>query len=242
MPVVIRSWPLRRDGDGPSGTGPRAWRPSASVTRFAALLLLIGVLAAGAMSGVMPDASTVSAGVDEAGVLAPVVVVVVTSLLLASLVPRSALAAAAGVLFGALPGALYVMAGALLGAGLAFEIGRWLGRDFVRNRRRGAAVDRFLLRRGLLGVLMLRVLPIAPFGLVSYSLGATAVRRPVYLLGTALGIAPSTLIFATLGASAMAPASPAFLLSTSAAAVLAMAGVFGARRVHRDLAAQSLRR
>ena len=237
---MIRLCPSRRRGPDestPSVPGPR---PTA-VMRFGVLVAFIVVLAVAVMSGLMPNASTVSATLARAGVFAPVAIVVGTSLLLASLVPRTVLAAAAGVLFGALPGAAYVMAGAMLGAVLAFEVGRWLGRDFVRGRRRAAGLDRFLQRRGLLGVLTLRLLPVAPFGLVSYGFGATAVRRPVYVTGTVLGIAPSTLIFATLGANAMTPASPAFVLSTVAAVVVAAGGLIGGRRLTRRVSSRPQR-
>ena len=160
--MIGRSPSRRRnlDPSAPSGPGPP---PASAVVRFVVLVALIAILAAAVMSGLMPNASTVSATLGRAGVLAPVAIVIGTSLLLAALVPRTVLAAAAGVLFGALPGAVYVMAGAMLGAVLAFEVGRWLGRDFVRGRRRAARLDRFLQRRGLLGVLTLRLLPVAPF-------------------------------------------------------------------------------
>lgn len=201
--------------------------------RFAALLALIVVPAAAVLTGVTPSATTVSNVARQAGVFAPLVIVAGTALLLSAMVPRTVLAAAAGAVFGAPEGALYVLAGALLGATIAFGTGRLLGRDFVRSHTRGAAADRFLQRRGLLGVLVLRLLPIAPFGLVSYALGATGVRVWTYLLGTLLGIAPGTALYAVLGANATAPTSPAFIASTLAAVTMATAGIVGARTVLR---------
>ena len=215
----------RGPGTDISGARTRSLAP----VRFAALVGLIVALAVTAATATMPNASDATRAVEDAGAFAPVVIVVVTSILVTALVPRTLIAGAAGALFGALWGAVFVMAGALLGAVAAFEVARWLGRDFLRGRRRAAALDKFLHRRGLLGVLVLRLLPVAPFGLVSYAFGATAVRRPVYLLATVLGIAPSTVIFATLGATAMSPTSPAFLLSATAAVGLALAGMLGLR-------------
>lgn len=123
---------------------------------------------------------------DAAGRFAPLLVVVM-AVLLAALIPRSGLAAGAGLLFGAWAGAGYVMAGALLGAVLAFAIGRWLGRDFLDARRRAAALNSWLDCRGLLGVFVLRLLPIAPFGLISYAFGATRVRLRTFTAATLLG-------------------------------------------------------
>ena len=206
---------------------------AAARVRFGLLLAGLAALLVAALTGVLPDLTEMAAASPPSGPLASFAVIGAVAVLLSALVPRSVLAAGAGLLFGATTGALYVMAGALVAAVLAFEIGRWLGRDYIRGRRRAAAVDSFLERRGITGVLVLRLLPIAPFGLVSYAFGATAVPRSAYLLATALGIAPSTIVFATLGAHALTPASPAFSLSTVAALGLAAAGVLGARAASR---------
>ena len=91
----------------------------------------------------------------------------------------------------------------------------------------------FLERRGVTAVLIARLIPVAPFGLASYAFGATAVRRLPFLTATALGIGPSTVIFASLGADAMRPTSPAFIVPTLAAITFAVAGLVGARAVIR---------
>jgi uncharacterized membrane protein YdjX (TVP38/TMEM64 family) len=71
-------------------------------------------------------------------------------------------------------------------------------------------------------VLTLRLLPVAPFGLVSYAFGATGVRLRAYLAGTALGAVPSTVVYATLGAHALSPGSPGFVYSLLAALVMSL--------------------
>ena len=218
----------------PADPGPPA-EPggTAGRVRFGLLLVTLAGLVAAASTGVLPDLNRMAAALPTSGSLGSLAVIGAAALLLSALVPRTVVAAGAGLLFGATAGALYVMAGALLAAVLAFEVGRWLGRDYIRAHRRAAVVDGFLERHGITGVLVLRLLPIAPFGLVSYAFGATAVPRSAYLLATALGIAPSTIVFATLGAHALTPASPAFILSTIAAFGLAAAGVLGARAASR---------
>jgi hypothetical protein len=74
----------------------------------------------------------------------------------------------------------------------------------------------------------LRLLPIAPFGLVSYAFGATGVSFRAYLAGTSIGMLPSTVIYASLGASALNPGTPGFALSLTAALVMALATSTGA--------------
>ncbi|WP_430781834.1 TVP38/TMEM64 family protein [Actinoplanes sp. G11-F43] len=190
------------------------------------VLLIVLVLACAvtvAVAGV-PEPERLAAGVVELGVFGPVAVVGGTTLLLAALVPRSVLAAGAGLVFGPLAGGGYVLAGAALAALLAFGAGRVLGREFVAARGRLAGLDAWLARRGVLSVALMRILPIAPFGLVSYGFGTTAIRVRHYLIGTAIGAAPSTLVYATLGDSALSPGSPGFALSIGAAVLLAAGG------------------
>jgi uncharacterized membrane protein YdjX (TVP38/TMEM64 family) len=160
----------------------------------------------------------------------PVPVILASALLLAALVPRSVLAAGAGLVFGPPAGAAYVLAGAALAALVAFAAGRLLGREFVAGHSRLAALDTWLTSHGVLSVALLRILPVAPFGLVSYAFGTTGIRVGSYLLGTALGAAPSTVVYATLGASALDPGSPGFALSIAAAVLLALGGAVAVRR------------
>jgi uncharacterized membrane protein YdjX (TVP38/TMEM64 family) len=191
--------------------------------RFAALVALVaGAALVGAVSG-LPRPGTLTDAAARAGGVHPVLAVLAAAVLLAALVPRTVLAAVAGLLFGALPGALYVLCGALLGAAVAFALGRWLGRDFVGGRRRVVVLDAWLSRRGVLGVLLLRLLPIAPFGLVSYAFGTSGVRWGAYLAGTGLGALPSTVVYATLGATALSPGTPAFAVSVAAAVTMGVA-------------------
>jgi uncharacterized membrane protein YdjX (TVP38/TMEM64 family) len=192
-----------------------------------AFIVLLG--AATAALGV-PQPSAAAAMVADFGPLGPPAVVAATALLLAALVPRSVLAAAAGLVFGPLMGSAYVLAGAALGAMVAFTLGRWLGRDFLSARL--TRLDRWLTTRGTWPVVVLRILPIAPFGLVSYGFGTTAIRVRHYLAGTAIGVVPSTVVYAHLGAAAMRPGSTAFLVSCAAAVVLAV-GVAAAHAVLR---------
>jgi uncharacterized membrane protein YdjX (TVP38/TMEM64 family) len=63
-------------------------------------------------------------------------------------------------------------------------------------------VDTWLRRRGLLSVLVVRMLPIAPYGLVSYAYGASGTRTHHYFGGTVIGALPSAVTYAAIGAAA----------------------------------------
>ncbi|MFC4068645.1 TVP38/TMEM64 family protein [Actinoplanes subglobosus] len=202
----------------------RAGRPRRAGIRMA---VLAGAVAAAAgvvsVTGV-PDADRIAALTAGWGPFGPIAMIVLAAVLMVALVPRSALAAGAGLAFGPWQGSLYVLGGAAVAALVAFAAGRMLGRDFVAARARLSAVDSWLSARGAFGVALLRLLPVAPFGLVSYGYGTTGIRVGSYLAGTAMGAAPATVVYAGLGASATEPGSPAFLLAVVAAVTLAVGG------------------
>lgn len=136
------------------------------------------------------------------------------------LFPRAAFVVLIGLLFGPVVGTLCAMAGQLLGSGTAFTLARLLGRDAVgdsiadpggRWRERLARADRWLGGHGLSAVIWARLVPIVPYGLVNYGFGVSQVRPAVFVLGTAIGILPSTIAYATLGGNAGDPTSPMFL-------------------------------
>jgi uncharacterized membrane protein YdjX (TVP38/TMEM64 family) len=195
--------------------------PRRPAVRLALLVVLVAALAGAVVVLGVPAPDRLAAEVSGLGPLGPAVAVVASACLLIALVPRSVLAAGAGLVFGPLNGGLYVLAGAALAALAAFAAGRALGRDFVASRARLTAIDAWLTRRGVVSVALMRILPVAPFGLVSYGFGTTGIRVGSYLLGTALGAAPSTFVYASLGDNALDPGSPGFVVSIAAAGVLA---------------------
>ncbi len=112
------------------------------------------------------------------------------------MVPVTLLIAATGIVFGFMPGALYALAGALASAAAGYALGALLGRDLVR-RLLGARINRLsrrLARRGIIAMIVLRSLPLAPYGVVNVVSGASHIRLRDYLLGTTLGMLPGILL------------------------------------------------
>jgi uncharacterized membrane protein YdjX (TVP38/TMEM64 family) len=128
---------------------------------------------------------------------------------MAAMVPRTAISMACGALFGALGGFWCALAAALLGAVVTYAAGRWAGRGYLAARDGGRLhrLDGWLSRRGLLAVIVVRLLPLGPFGLIGYAYGTTSVRRRHYLAGTMIGATPSCFSYATIGAAVAAPGS-----------------------------------
>ena len=84
-----------------------------------------------------------------------------------------------------------------------------LGRDFVAERVRGrlARLDGWFARQSVFGVVTVRLLPIAGFGLVSYGYGTTAARVLPFLAGSVIASAPTAVGYAAIGAAATSPGS-----------------------------------
>jgi phospholipase D1/2 len=115
--------------------------------------------------------------------------------------PVNLLIAATAAAFGPLLGFGYALAGALLAATLTFGIGRALGRDPVRRfaGRRVNTVSRRLSRHGLWAVTLLRLLPVAPFTVVSLAAGASKLRLRDFVLGSAIGMLPGVALLTVFG-------------------------------------------
>ena len=114
-------------------------------------------------------------------------------------VPITALLAVTIVAFGPWLGALSALAGSLLSAITLFVLGRAMGSYRIR-RVAGSRVDhlsRRLAERGFWAVLLVRVLPIAPFSVINLVAGASPVSLRNFVLGTILGMLPGIAIMAT---------------------------------------------
>ena len=139
--------------------------------------------------------------VQQWGILAAFVYIMVYATLVALSVPGAAiLTIAGGFLSGTWVGGLCAVIGATLGAtaiflaargglgGLAQRAGR-----FVGKLEAGFRADAFNY------LLVLRLVPIFPFWLVNLVPALVGVRLPTYVLATFLGIVPGTFVYASLG-------------------------------------------
>ncbi|AEV82646.1 hypothetical protein ACWT_1627 [Actinoplanes sp. SE50] len=194
------------------------------LVRLGLLAVVIGALAAA--SALLP-LRDIGDAVVALGPGAAVAVAVLGGLLLSALVPRTAVTVACGALLGAAIGAVAALAAAVIAAAATYYLGRWAGRGVLQARAGGrlARLDGWLNRRGLAAVLLVRFLPLAPFGLIGYAYGTTSVCRKRYLLGTTIAAIPSTVTYAVIGAAVaspgrmnaitIAPAVVSFILSTA---------------------------
>jgi uncharacterized membrane protein YdjX (TVP38/TMEM64 family) len=192
--------------------------------RFGILGALVAGLAVGAATLPLQQ---IADSVLALGPGAAVAIAVVGGLLLSVLVPRTAITLACGALLGPAVGSATALAAAVIAAVATYYAGRWAGRGVLAARSGGRLerLDGWLNKRGLSAVLLVRFLPLAPFGLIGYAYGTTSVCRKRYVLGTTLASIPSAITYAVIGAAVtdpshlnpltLAPAVIGFALTTT---------------------------
>jgi phospholipase D1/2 len=123
---------------------------------------------------------------------APIAVVVVYTPASLVMFPRWLLTMVAVIAFGPWKGFALAMTGALLAGLASFLPGRRVSPDTLRRLagQRLQRVSDLVERRGLLAVVLLRLVPVAPFPVVNLLLGAMRVRLKHFVLGTIVGMLP----------------------------------------------------
>ena len=140
--------------------------------------------------------AALSGFLEAAGILAPLVYMLIYAVGVCLFVPGTLLTALGAAIFGAYYGFLYVWVGAMIGASAAFWIGRTLGREFAASLigDKLKKYDDAIGRNGFATTLYLRLVYF-PFTPMNFGMGLTKVRFWDYLFGTGLGIIVGTFIF-----------------------------------------------
>jgi len=172
------------------------------VLAVATLLGLLGLAAAWRWTslGDLLDLETLTAQVERFRELPASPALAIGAFVLGGLLvmPVTLLVAATALAFGPVFGLVYSVLGAMASAAVVYGLGRWLGRDVVR-RFAGArlnAVSRRLAQRGILTIMFVRVVPVAPFSVVNLVAGASHIGFRDFLLGTLFGMTPGIALIA----------------------------------------------
>jgi phosphatidylserine/phosphatidylglycerophosphate/cardiolipin synthase-like enzyme/uncharacterized membrane protein YdjX (TVP38/TMEM64 family) len=115
--------------------------------------------------------------------------------------PRPLITLASVVTFGPWLGGAYAMSGIVLAAVAAYVVGGLVDRDTVR-RIAGKKLNRLshaLAKRGLLAITAVRLVPVAPFVVVSLVAGAIRIRLWHLVVGTFIGMLPGVLAATVFG-------------------------------------------
>jgi uncharacterized membrane protein YdjX (TVP38/TMEM64 family) len=140
---------------------------------------------------------------------------------LAAPVPSFLITFANGLAFGVFWGWVLSLFGHVLAAAVCFGISRSLGRvpvEVLVGKTGLQSADRWFARWGLYAVFAGRLLPGVGFDAVSYAAGLTRMRFGSFILATALGIFPQTLLYSYLGRRA--PEYVGLFLFTSALVIV----------------------
>ncbi|NWH08043.1 MAG: TVP38/TMEM64 family protein [Alphaproteobacteria bacterium] len=125
--------------------------------------------------------------------------------ILASLffIPRLFLGLAAGALFGVWMGTIVAIIGATLGGLAGFWIVRFVSSDTVHVEET-PTIGPWLEKAEAFGwrfVLVVRLIPVLPHSLINYVFGLSRVTTLGYVIGSALGMLPTAIIYVNMGAT-----------------------------------------
>jgi uncharacterized membrane protein YdjX (TVP38/TMEM64 family) len=111
--------------------------------------------------------------------------------------PVNLLIAAAIVVFGPIAGGILALLGSVASAAVLHRIGRSFP-EHVWTRFAGRHAENLrerIARHGIVAVAIVRLLPVAPYSVVSVAAGVARIGVAPYLAGTALGMAPGIVLY-----------------------------------------------
>ena len=122
------------------------------------------------------------------------------------LLPGSWLSMLSGFLYGTWLGSSVVFVGAFIGAHLSFYLSRTLLKEWAQNKvsnfPKVQIMEKAVKREGFKVILLTRLSPIFPFGLLNFTYGLSEVKVRDYTLGM-IGILPGTILYCSLGSLAL---------------------------------------
>lgn len=142
--------------------------------------------------------------VDSLGSWAPAVYVIAYAASSVLMLPGLPVTILGGLLFGPVWGSVYVMAGATIGAALAFLIARRMGRQWVESVIKGGRfeeLDRKVAKQGWKIVAITRLIPIFPYNFLNYAFGLTSVSFASYIIASFFFMMPGAIAYVALSSS-----------------------------------------
>lgn len=142
--------------------------------------------------------------INSFGILSPFVFIVIFIFATIAFLPGLPITVLAGILFGAFWGTVYVIIGSTIGVSASFLIGRYLGRDAVKNmvdkNEKMSRLDNFIQEQGNTILIISRLVPLFPFNLQNYAYGITDIKFSTYFWYSFVFMIPGTFIYTCFGA------------------------------------------
>ena len=168
-------------------------KPVVLVAALVILMVLAKVLGLAERLGSLRD------WIESLGALGPLAFSALYIAAVIAMIPGFAITVAAGALFGAFWGSVYVSISSTIGAALCFLMARYLARGSVSNWLSGNArfsrLDDMSEQHGAAVVAITRLIPLFPFNLLNYGFGLTKVRFGTYVLWSWICMLPGTVIY-----------------------------------------------
>lgn len=160
-------------------------------------------LAGSELMTLFTDLDALISKVQNLGVFGPLLLIGLMALAIVfNPLPSAPIALGAGAIYGHTLGTAYVVAGAELGAILAFLIARWAGYDLTRRFFGETGTLKGISSQNTLTSLVFvsRLIPFMSFDLVSYAAGLSPIKPWRFAVATLLGLLPVSFALAHFGA------------------------------------------
>jgi uncharacterized membrane protein YdjX (TVP38/TMEM64 family) len=153
--------------------------------------------------------------ISSFGILAPIIYIIMFSIVPLTFFPDSILAIASGLVFGFYKGYIYTTIGALIGGSIAFFIARYLGHNLVKkiSNEKLSKIEKLIDNNGFYIIFLLRLIPLFPFDVISYGAGLTSVKYKHFIGATLLGTIPGIAVFTNIGAKSVNISTTGFYAS-----------------------------
>ena len=200
----------------------------AGLFALAVLVVAVNPLREAVDAALHGDTAGVRKSIHGLGVAGPLIVLAICLVHAVLFYPAEIVDAAAGFVYGFGPGLALVMAGWMLNAVVAYEIGGSVAHPLLLRRfgaRRVGRAEGIVERGGVSLLLAIRLIPILPFSLMCYAAGAVRVPRRRYIWTTFVGYLPITVAATYLGSRLehLHPNDPAVIAAVAVIVVLLFA-------------------
>jgi len=207
----------------------RSWKP------LIFLALLVGAVVCVHLSGAAQylQQERLQALIASYGTLAPAIYILVYAIAPVLFLPGLPITIVGGIVFGPFWGVIYTIAGATIGASLAFLVARYVARDWVSAKLIGPTwekLDSEVAQHGWKVVAFTRLIPAFPFNLLNYAFGLTNVPFSHYLVASLVCMLPACIAFIVFSSSLLGlikgTVSPTALLGIGLILLVSLAPVF----------------
>jgi len=173
------------------------------------------------------------------GIYAPLIFIILFTLAPLIFFPDGILALSGGLIFGFGWGSVYIIIGALCGGTLSFYLARLYGKKMHEKLSHEKLINfqKSVKKHGFIMILLLRLVPLVPFNIISYSAGFSTIRYRDFFFATLLGMSPGVLVYANIGAQSLAFGSREFYISVGLLVVLVVVSMVLKQRVKKRLEA-----